>query len=366
MAKKKRKSKRRNPTISFLLTLGIIICLGVMGYSGYQLITTALAYREGREEYDSLREFTTEAAADSSEVGEETETGSSSAEGTGPDLEKSRQKEKLPFVKLKAPISVDFDSLKKINKDIVGWLYIPSLDISYPVVHGTDDDYYLHRTFARKDNFAGSIFVEAKNHGNFQDPNTIIYGHNMNDGSMFGKLSRLTSEEKYQDDPYIWILTPEQNYQYEMFSLHVTKVDSSVYTLFTGTDHRFITWALDMQSQSKAELREQRFSLESRIISLSTCTTDSSTRYVVQAVRVKGDPPPEGWSEKTDAAGQAEGETGGEGTVDVSGDYDMADFVHSESANTKSGEDGGDSAGTTVVTPEPENEEGGADEVAVG
>lgn len=301
--KKKRGSKKKNPTISFLLTLGILICLGVMGYSGYQLITTALAYREGREEYDSLREYTSEAADSSSS---ESIAASSSLEDTSSDTgdETEEEVEKKPFVKIKAPINVDFASLKEINKEIVGWLYIPCLDISYPMVRGTDDDYYLHRTFERKDNFAGSIFVESKNKGDFQDPNTIIYGHNMNDGSMFGRLSRLTSEDKYKDDPYIWILTPDQNYKYQMFSLHVTKVDSSVYTLFTGTDHRFISWALDMQSQSKAELEELKFSLDSKIITLSTCTGDSSTRYVVQGVRILGDPP----AKKTNVAGMALGE----------------------------------------------------------
>ena len=297
--KKKKKTRRRNPTVSFLLTLGIIICLGVMGYSAWQLITTALAYRAGREEYDGLRQFTTEAgassdssASDASDAADASLADSSADAESGSEETEEEKREYAHYEKLKAPISVDFKSLKEINEEVVGWLYIPSLDISYPIVHGTDDDYYLHRTFKRENIFAGSIFVEAKNSGDFQDPNTIVYGHNMKDGSMFGRLSRLTSEDKYKDDPYIWILTPDQNYQYEMFSLHVTAVDSSVYTLFTGTDHRFITWALDMQSQSKAELTKQKFSLDSKVITLSTCTGDSSTRYVVQGVRIKGDPPP--------------------------------------------------------------------------
>ena len=310
MARKKRRgSKKKNPTVSFLLTLGILVCLGVMGYSGYQLITTALAYREGREEYDSLREYTTEADASSASVSSAAD--SSAEESSSIEEEDGEETEKKPFVKIKAPINVDFASLKEINTEIVGWLYIPCLDISYPMVRGSDDDYYLHRTFERKDNFAGSIFVESKNKVDFQDPNTIIYGHNMNDGSMFGRLSRLTSEDKYKDDPYIWILTPDQNYKYEMFSLHVTKVDSSVYTLFTGTDHRFITWALDMQSQSKAELKEQTFALDSKVITLSTCTGDSSTRYVVQGVRILGDPPPKKTSQAGEALGQGIKSEGG-------------------------------------------------------
>lgn len=301
MAGKRRNqgSKKRNPAVSFLLTLGIIICLGVMSYASYQLVSTALAYKAGRDEYDSLREYTSEVVMESSQAEEEeTEEPEEPAASSSESEEEPAPAPGGPltstgtYAKLQAPINVDFESLKKINEEIVGWLYIPSIDISYPIVLGSDDDYYLHRTFERKDNFAGSIFMEAKNKGDFLDPNTIIYGHNMNDGSMFGRLSRLTSEEKYKKDPYIWILTPEQNYKYEMFSVHVTSVESSVYTLFQGTDNRFITWAVDMQSQSKADLKKQKFALDSRIITLSTCTGDSSTRYVVQALRVRGETPP--------------------------------------------------------------------------
>ncbi|MFR3321064.1 MAG: sortase domain-bontaining protein [Lachnospiraceae bacterium] len=84
-----------------------------------------------------------------------------------------------------------------MNSDIVGWLRIRALDISYPVVQGKDNDYYLHRTFEKTDNFAGCLFVNSYNMGDFTDQNTIIYGHNMKNGSMFGKLSRILTIRRY-------------------------------------------------------------------------------------------------------------------------------------------------------------------------
>ena len=271
MAKKKR--KKQSKAASAFLTIAIILCLGVMGYSAYRLISTALEYRRGTEEYDSLRQYTAEA-----------EAGPETAEGTIVE-EEEEEESKLP----KCPIKVDWDSLKKINEDIIGWIYIGALDISYPVVKGEDNDYYLHRTFERADNFAGSIFVEYQNSETFNDPNTIVYGHNMMNGSMFGKLKNLTGEEElYKKDPYFWILTPNMDYVYHMFSLRVTNTDSDVYTLFHGTDQSFVEWSEKMKKESSVEidLGEYEFTTGSCIATLSTCTGNDATRYVVQGLRL--------------------------------------------------------------------------------
>ena len=314
---KKRKIPRRNPTLSHIFTLAIIISACVMIYSGYRLVTTLWQYREGEKEYTNLRQYTSEAVQEEEpeeeepEEPEETEASpaDSSAEEEPSEEEKEREKEteksgeeeaekkadpekkKEPEkkdyrTKEKPPIKVDFDSLREINEDVVGWLYIGSLDVSYPVVQGEDDDYYLHRTFEQNYNFSGSIFVEYLNKGDFSDPNTIVYGHNMQNGSMFGYLLRLTAEDLYKEDPYFWILTPEGNYKYAMFSIHETAISSDVYTIFGGRGENFVKWAEDMQKMSEASLPARTFSEDSLIVTLSTCTNDSTARYVVQGVAV--------------------------------------------------------------------------------
>lgn len=282
MDSKKKKHKKKNRFVSFFLTLGIILCIGVIGFSAYKLVTTWMEYREGDEEYEGLREYTedTEKKEGPEEVVLTPEPEAMQAETVDrSDMHTLRE----------PPIDVDWASLKAINKDIVGWLYLGALDISYPVVQGEDDEYYLHRTFARKDNFAGSIFVEAENKGDFSDPNTIVYGHNMLNGSMFGSLSDLTEKdnEKYKKDPYFWILTPEGNYRYRMFSIHVTGVTSDVYTLFQGTDEKFLAWCEKMQTQSAVKTQPEEFTLYSKVVTLSTCTGDSASRYVVQGLAIR-------------------------------------------------------------------------------
>ena len=280
MAQKKKKHKKKNRFVSFFLTLGIIVCIGVIGFAGYKLITTWLEYREGDEEYAELRTYTEKTA----EVPEGEAPPEVEEEDFVPQIDEDDMR-----TNRKPPINVDWKSLKAINEDIVGWIYIGALDLSYPVVHGEDDDYYLHRTFERKDNFAGSIFVEADNAGDFRDPNTIVYGHNMLNKSMFGSLSDLTTGEhpKYKDDQWFWIMTPNGNYRYRMFSIHVTGVTSDVYTIFTGTDAKFLEWCQEMWNASSVDLQEEEFTLHSKIVTLSTCTNDSGTRYVVQGIAIK-------------------------------------------------------------------------------
>ena len=255
-----------------ILTLGILICVGVIVYSGYKLLSTRLAYHEGESEYNTLLRYTAEV----------TQT----PEEPGTDAEQNQAAEADPQEMEGPPIQVDFAALQAINPDIVGWLHIEALDISYPVVQGTDNDYYLHRTFEGKDNFAGSIFVECRNTGDWTDCNTIVYGHNMKNQSMFGKLSLIQNWEEGQGPLEFWILTPEENYRYEIFSAQYTDAYSDVYTLFTGTGDLFLDYLNKMQSQSQIPVEPRTFSLNDRVVTLSTCaSSEGDERYVVQGIR---------------------------------------------------------------------------------
>lgn len=273
MAKKKKK-KKKGGALNVILTLGIIVCIGVMGYSVYRLVSAALEYKEGENEYDSLRKYTSEVKREL--PGEEKESAAVSAEDV------PQQETVAP------PIEVDFTSLKAINQDIVGWIYIEALDISYPVVRGEDNDYYLHRTFEGKDNFSGSIFMEYRNSGDFSDSNTIVYGHNMKNQSMFGKLKFLKEQNKYMESQYFWILTPEHNYRYEMFSMQVTEADSDVYTLYENPGQEYVDYLNKRHEESEVALPYADFTADSKIVTLSTCTSNDAERFVVQGVQISG------------------------------------------------------------------------------
>lgn len=97
-----------------------------------------------------------------------------------------------------APINVDFASLKSINDDVIGWIYMEALpQISYPMVQGKDNNMYLHQTYEKNYNFAGTIFIDYENKRDFSDCNTLVYGHNMKNGSMFGMLKNTGQTKRF-------------------------------------------------------------------------------------------------------------------------------------------------------------------------
>ena len=119
-----------------------------------------------------------------------------------------------------APIKVDFEALKKVNRDVDGWIYCPDTVIDYPVMHGLSNDTYLHHSYDRTPNASGSIFVDERNQRNFADPVSILYGHHMSSGSMFATLNRWQSGAYREEHPVMWLLTPEQDYKVELYSAY--------------------------------------------------------------------------------------------------------------------------------------------------
>lgn len=277
------KKKKKNGGTGYVIA--IILCLCIAAFAAYHLINILNEYHRGTEEYNSLLDYT-DKVPDGNPVSADglSSTSAQSAPDTDPDAQTHGA---VPEEgNLSCPVTADFASLQKINGDIVGWIYIGGVGISYPIVQGDDDDYYLHHTFKRQSNSAGSVFMEYQNRSDFSDPNTIIYGHNMKNGSMFGKLKRLVNDGAYQKNPYFWILTPQGSLCYRIFSLKKVSVDSDVYSLFSGADDSFVRFAEKMKQESDVATGEMTFTDQSKIVTLSTCTGDSARRFVVQGVRV--------------------------------------------------------------------------------
>ena len=114
-------------------------------------------------------------------------------------------------------LQVDFNKLEEINPDVIAWIEIPGLEISYPVVQGRDNDYYLHHLITGENHKSGSIFMDFHNQENLSDRNSIIYGHNMKDGSMFGTLDQYQSQALYRNYPCFICIVPGYIYEYQIF-----------------------------------------------------------------------------------------------------------------------------------------------------
>ena len=272
--------RKRTKTLGDVIRLIVMLAaLAVFLYSGYTLYGFYKEYKKSSDEYDNLENSYAVDQEQESENIDNLEDDDALQSISGQEVRtvfEDGEEKTLPV--LKNPI--DFTQLLSVNSDIVGWLRIRALDISYPVVQGKDNDYYLHRTFEKTDNFAGCLFVNSYNMGDFTDQNTIIYGHNMKNGSMFGKLKNFSDPEVFKKSRYFWIFTPDFIYQYRIFSASV--VDKTGLTFqISFTDDEFDQFISRAYSNSVVDNQGVTVTKEDRIVTLSTCTGDDSTRFVV-------------------------------------------------------------------------------------
>ena len=107
---------------------------------------------------------------------------------------------------------INFDMLRQINPDVVGWLYWEGTPINYPVVQGEDNDKYLHTLFDGTYGFFGTLFVDSITEAPFRQFNTIVYGHHMKDGSMLASISKLTDPSWCDEHPQLELITPDNKY----------------------------------------------------------------------------------------------------------------------------------------------------------
>ena len=200
-----------------------------------------------------------------------------------------------------APISVDFESLCAENPDVVGWIYCEGTPINYPVLQGKDNDQYLYHDYTGAYNIDGSIFVDADNAPRFADSNTIIYGHNMNSGSMFACLEKWRDQGFYEEHPVIWLLTPEQDYEIVLFSGRHVGAHTEAYDIISQPGEElktFLTAALDetdftidekyaVQIDAIDAQPGLQLDLRNRYVMLSTCAyVFDDARYVLHGMLV--------------------------------------------------------------------------------
>ncbi len=176
-------------------------------------------------------------------------------------------------------------ALRQINPDVLGWIYIPDTVISYPLMQGRDNEVYLHTAWDGKHNSGGSIFLEQKNSPELSDFNTILYGHHMSDGSMFGSLKHFKDPSFTDSHPYIYLCTADQVFRYRVFSVYDAPVDSDTYRLYFPDTEAKAQAAEHFLSSSLLELPGS-VTADDRFLTLSTCIGNGvyTNRIVVQGV----------------------------------------------------------------------------------
>ena len=286
-----KKKEIRISTVLLLVLLFVLLC--VVAGDGWELYRYYADYSKDRDLYSDLREEVIKP--------EETEKKETEAEETTKDcfeieecLENGGKKyrKKLKRTSKTVPISVDWNELKKINKDIIGWVYFTGLpQISYPVLQADDNEYYVHRTYdlSSDTSKAGCIFMDYRMADDFSSPYSIIYGHNVRDGSMLSDLAKLKDQTLYDEEPYFWILTPEGNYRYQIFSIFQCHRSADVFQRsFDSWGEDFSKWQNELKlrnsMQGDVELKE-----DGHVIAFSTCVPNSFDRTIVCGTYIDGD-----------------------------------------------------------------------------
>lgn len=182
---------------------------------------------------------------------------------------------------------INFKELKKINSDIIAWIYIEDTNINYPIVQTTDNQYYLKHNYNKEYSAYGSIYMDATANYDFSSLNTFIYGHYTNSEIMFGELGNYMDQDFYDEHPDVLIYTPEATYVAEIFSVHVDNASSESYQMIFPTQESYFDYVNLMIEKSVIESDIKVDITKDKIITLYSCSRETNyekqDRYYVHA-----------------------------------------------------------------------------------
>lgn len=185
----------------------------------------------------------------------------------------------------RAEKNVDWDKLKKMNDDVIAWIYCPDTVIDYPIVQGKDNDKYLSIGINGKWSGTGTLFADCTHENPLKEPNTIIYGHHMRDGSMFHDLDDWRSQEYFDKHPVMYIYTPTQNYKLQLTNCSLVNAsDEKIYTSIYSEED-FIDFINKISDSSKStsedfDIKDADYQTD-QFVTLSTCAYDFTNARTV-------------------------------------------------------------------------------------
>lgn len=206
--------------------------------------------------------------------------------------EKKEEKENIDIIlaEEKVEIPINFDELSKTNEDIYAWITVPNTLVDYPVLQSSneEDDYWLNRTIEGIEGLPGSIYTRQVNKKDFSDYNTVIYGHNMKNDTMFGSLHDFENNDFFNNNKEIIIYTPDHIYEYEIFAA-VVHSDENIMTSydFESKEGReeFLNKIYSNEDVRSNINEDIIVTSEDKIITLSTCIgSEKNHRYLVLGV----------------------------------------------------------------------------------
>lgn len=224
-------NQENKKSAGWLRRLIIVVLIVVMAVSGFSAVRDYTDKKRSEEEYRRLAEIaktTTEAVVTS----EETES-----------LQEPEASTEAPYV---SPI--DFEALRKVNPDIIGWITVPGTKIDYPVVQGTDNDKYLHTSFEGEESVTGAIYLDFESDADMEGKNNIIYGHNMKNGSMFNEVNDYKDESFFKEHQEFFLYTPTRTIRLKAVSAYYGEAKPIVRKTKFKTQESFDAFVQEMVS----------------------------------------------------------------------------------------------------------------------
>ena len=237
----------------------ILVCIAA--FSAYKIISTLAAYRQAEKTYQEI----------SSQV-------VTVLPSPTPVPEQEKKPDADPEV---SPLQVDFASLRAQSTDYVAYIYSPDTKINYPVAYTDNNFYYIDHIPGDIENANGTIFIDCRNASDFSDKNTCLYGHNMNDGSMFANLRNYRDASYYPEHPVIYLSTPDINYRLDLIAGCIVEPTSYAYAREFESDEQFLAH-VDVLKENSTFESDVEVTAEDKLVTLSTCTYEiDDGRYVV-------------------------------------------------------------------------------------
>ena len=267
----KKAKKKKKPIYTILLVVAIL----VFCFSAYKLISIFSEYNAASSEYDELSQYGPQVTMSESSQGEELSQ------------DEMLTQNEAWLNSVFGENQINFSELQNINSEVVGWIILKDTAVNYPIPQTDDNQYYVENTFKRQKNASGAIFMDYRNDSSFEDRNTILYGHNMKNGSMFHTLPSYQEQAYFDAHSVGALFTPDGQYEIQLFSAYIVAADDPYTQTQFSSDEEYMKFIDKIRERSLIE-SDVEVSAEDKIVTLSTCTYEfEDARFVVHGKLVK-------------------------------------------------------------------------------
>lgn len=285
---KKEKKFNIYKILTIVFAVALLVVLGIMGRNW-------IVQRNAQKEYEKLAAQVNRLQDEANENAIMLPSDTEETEMPVETEETSSEEDSLTMLGIEAPEkNIDWTSLASVNPDIYAWICIPGTKIDYPILqHPTDDSYYLNYNMNGTRGYPGCIYTEKINDKDFTDFDTVVYGHNMRNDSMFATLHNFEDAAFFEQRPYVYIYTGDKVLAYEIFAAYTADDAHILYSNDFSTEkgrQAYLSNIMKNQTNDGNVRQDVSVSTGSHILTLSTCIQgQKNKRFLVQAILVNED-----------------------------------------------------------------------------